>query len=65
MPHKISIIPYLDELTDQGREVGACNTIFLRSGPNGERRYIGTNTDVVGIREAFAQNVPGIYEVRI
>lgn len=56
MPHKVAIIPHLDEITPEGREVGACNTIFVRE-RNGKRIYCGTNTDVVGIRDAFYQNV--------
>lgn len=57
MPNKVAIIPHLDELTPECRDVGACNTIFLRTGPKGERLYCGANTDVVGIRESFYKNV--------
>ncbi|KAK8072878.1 hypothetical protein PG996_006226 [Apiospora saccharicola] len=58
MPNKVAIMPHLDELTEECREVGACNTIFLKQDPvTGARRYCGTNTDVVGIRESFYQNV--------
>lgn len=56
MPNKVAIMPHLDELTEECREVGACNTIFLRE-RDGRRVYCGANTDVVGIREAFYQNV--------
>lgn len=65
MPHKVSILAHLDELTPECRAVGACNTLFIRdepdaTSPTGARRvYCGTNTDVVGVREAFLQNVPG------
>lgn len=52
MPHKVAIIPYLDDLTDEGRAVGAVNTIF-RQGD----KFIGTNTDTFGVRESFYQNV--------
>lgn len=52
MPHKVAIIPYLDALTDEGKAVGAVNTIF-RQGD----LFIGTNTDTFGVREAFYQNV--------
>lgn len=64
MPHKVSILAHLDELTPECRAVGACNTMFIRdepdaSSPTGFRRvYCGTNTDVVGVRESFLQNVP-------
>jgi quinate dehydrogenase len=56
MPHKVAILSHLDELTDEGRSVGACNTIFLKQ--DGDKRiYVGTNTDVIGVRDAFTQNV--------
>jgi quinate dehydrogenase len=58
MPHKVAIIKHLDGLTPEGRDVGAVNTLFLREGPNGERLFMGTNTDVVGIRESFFRNAP-------
>lgn len=53
MPNKVSIMPYLDEITLEGETVGACNTVFKRGS-----RLVGTNTDIVGIRESFFQNVP-------
>ncbi|OCK73659.1 hypothetical protein K432DRAFT_387279 [Lepidopterella palustris CBS 459.81] len=58
MPHKVAILKHLDSLTPEGRDVGACNTLFVRTDPTTNRRlYIGTNTDVVGIRNAFYENV--------
>lgn len=55
MPYKVTIVPYLDRLTPQGRSIGAVNTIFIRE-ENGRRITYGTNTDCVGIREAILQN---------
>ncbi|KAJ9141741.1 NAD(P)-binding protein [Pleurostoma richardsiae] len=58
MPHKVSIIRHLDDLTPECRAVGACNTIFLRTDPSTGRRLLcGANTDVVGVRDAFLENV--------
>lgn len=57
MPHKVAIMQHLDELTDESRDIGACNTIFIRDLPDGRRLFCGTNTDVIGIRESFLQNV--------
>ncbi|KAH7386332.1 hypothetical protein BKA64DRAFT_628099 [Cadophora sp. MPI-SDFR-AT-0126] len=57
MPHKVNIIPYLDVLTPEGEAIGAVNTIFLRSAPDGTRLLCGTNTDCIGIREAILQNI--------
>lgn len=56
MPNKVAILPYLDELTEECRDVGACNTLFLRE-ENGRRIFCGANTDTIGIRESFYQNV--------
>ncbi|RDW80119.1 shikimate dehydrogenase substrate binding-containing protein [Coleophoma cylindrospora] len=59
MPHKVAIIPFLDEITQEGKEIGACNTVFLKE-KDGKRILVGTNTDTIGIREAFYQNLkPG------
>ncbi|KAI0400106.1 NAD(P)-binding protein [Xylaria palmicola] len=64
MPNKVAIMEHLDEMTEECREVGACNTIYFR--PEGDdaaaaggrrRRLYGTNTDVVGVRESFYRNV--------
>lgn len=57
MPNKVAIMEHLDEVTEECREVGACNTLFVRKGDGGGRVYCGANTDVVGVREAFYQNV--------
>lgn len=56
MPNKVAILPYLDEMTDECRDVGACNTLFLRE-RDGRRIFCGANTDVIGIRDSFYQNV--------
>ncbi|KAF2145130.1 uncharacterized protein K452DRAFT_135015 [Aplosporella prunicola CBS 121167] len=58
MPHKVAILSHLDALTPEGREVGACNTLFIQTdAETGKRIYTGTNTDVIGIRDSFAYNV--------
>ncbi|GAA6054847.1 hypothetical protein JCM3770_004103 [Rhodotorula araucariae] len=53
MPHKVAICQHLDELTEDGRNIGACNTVIIRKGPNGERKLVGHNTDSVGVRESL------------
>lgn len=40
IPHKQNVIPFLDELTETARAVGAVNTIYLR-----DKKLIGDNTD--------------------
>lgn len=64
MPYKVSLMSAVDEVTEEGRIIGAINTVFLRRSSDTTTetkiRYIGTNTDCIGIREAFLQNYPGI-----
>ena len=52
MPHKVTIIPHLDRLTDEGHVIGAVNTIIIVE-EGGKRTYTGTNTDCIGIRDAL------------
>ena len=52
MPHKIEVLPYLDELTDAAREIGAVNTVV-----NVDGRLIGYNTDWIGVRDYFMDAV--------
>ncbi|KAI5817243.1 hypothetical protein BZA77DRAFT_310160 [Pyronema omphalodes] len=63
MPHKVNFMKEVHELTEEGRMIGAINTVFIRRHPETkEKLYIGTNTDCIGVREAFLQNCPGILE---
>jgi len=57
MPHKVSVLPYLDHLTPEAEIVGAVNTIFFRHSDTGAREMWGMNTDVIGIRDAFLSNL--------
>jgi shikimate dehydrogenase len=53
-PYKQTIIPLLDELSDDAARVGAVNTIAFRDG-----RRIGFNTDLTGFAESFRRGLPG------
>ena len=59
MPYKVAVIPYLDDLTEEGKAIGAINTIFLdpTALQHGERRFIGTNTDCIGIQKSLSEAV--------
>lgn len=50
LPHKTSVIPYLDDITESARIIGAVNTIV-----NEEGRLIGTTTDPEGFLEGFRE----------
>ena len=52
VPHKSSVIPYLDEVTPLAQKLGAVNTIL-----NVDGRLSGTNTDISGfVRSLGALN---------
>jgi shikimate dehydrogenase len=53
IPHKESVIPYLDELDPQAARIGAVNTISRQGA-----RLTGWNTDVEGFRRALAEQFP-------
>ncbi|MFZ6052792.1 shikimate dehydrogenase family protein [Halocola ammonii] len=48
IPYKESVIPFLDELSDEAEKIGAVNTIDFRDG-----KTIGHNTDVYGFRQSI------------
>lgn len=48
IPHKISIINFLDEIDFQAKNIGAVNTVL-----NKNDKFIGFNTDIDGVFYAF------------
>lgn len=50
MPHKETIIPYLDELDETARAIGAVNTVKFENG-----KLIGLNTDIYGVVEPLTR----------
>jgi shikimate dehydrogenase len=48
IPHKEAILPLLDEVGQNAREIGAVNTVVLREG-----RLLGSNTDWLGATTAL------------
>lgn len=54
MPHKVAVIPYLDELSEAARIIGAVNTVAVRDG-----KLIGENTDGKGfVRSVKEAGIP-------
>src|SRR5690606_32959033 len=49
IPYKTDVIPFLDELTNECKEINACNCIRIKNG-----KWIGYNTDVIGFEKTFA-----------
>lgn len=56
IPHKLDIIPFLDEISPEGILIGAVNTIVPFT-KNGEVKLRGTNTDWIGLRELVQNNL--------
>jgi shikimate dehydrogenase len=50
IPHKVAIIPLLDEVEPTARNIGAVNTIVIENG-----RLIGSNTDASGALRALTE----------
>lgn len=48
IPYKTEIIPFLDEISSECREINACNCIKIEAG-----KWIGYNTDVTGFEKSF------------
>ena len=49
--NKEAVIPYLDEISDSARRIGAVNTIVNKNG-----RLYGYNTDYMGLRALILRN---------
>lgn len=52
IPHKVAVVPYLDQLADSAADVGAVNTIVSKDG-----RLVGHNTDGAGFIRALEEAV--------
>ena len=53
IPHKQAIIPLLDSISDEARQIGAVNVIRIRRDKDGKAQLEGFNSDVVGFRESL------------
>ncbi len=54
VPHKEAIMPLLDELTADARDIGAVNTVWRDAG-----KWIGGNTDMTGFLANLDAGAPG------
>ncbi len=50
-PFKEEIVPFLDDVDDAARRIGAVNLIVVEGG-----RLKGFNTDIMGVEHAFLEN---------
>ena len=61
IPYKSAIIPYLDELDTEAKEVGAVNTIQFTQ-RDGKRISKGYNTDIIGFRNSIKPFLKNYHE---
>lgn len=52
IPYKQLIIPYLDELSDEAKTIGAVNTVIIQHDDN-QIITKGYNTDIIGFRDSL------------
>ncbi|MDE6451032.1 MAG: shikimate dehydrogenase, partial [Odoribacter sp.] len=57
IPHKQNILPYLDEISDEARTIGAVNCVKIEH-RNNCPFLSGYNTDVYGFRKALLDFIP-------
>lgn len=51
IPHKLAIMPFLDEIDEEARTLGAVNTVINENG-----KLIGTNTDGLGFIQSVKEH---------
>ena len=54
LPHKMNIIPLLDNITENARNIGAVNVIKFKRGLFGKLQLEGHNSDITGFKESIA-----------
>ena len=54
LPHKKSVIPFLNKIINDAKETRSVNTIMLDKNEN----LIGENTDVFGFQAAYLKSIP-------
>ncbi|MDR3250639.1 MAG: shikimate dehydrogenase [Tannerella sp.] len=53
LPHKVNVIPLLDSITDNARNIGAVNVIKFRKGTFGKLHLEGHNSDITGFMQSI------------
>ena len=53
LPHKMNVIPLLDSITDNARNIGAVNVIKFKRGKLGKLLLEGHNSDITGFKQSI------------
>ena len=54
IPYKEQVIPYLDEIDESAKEIGAVNVIKFKKGLFGKTKLKGYNSDIIGFKESIS-----------
>ncbi len=66
IPYKKAIIPFLDDVDDVARRIGAVNTVRVEGKKNGKYVLKGYNSDIIGFRESLAPMLkPGMHKALV
>lgn len=53
IPYKQQVIPFLDEMSEEAKAIGAVNVVKVTHDENGKRHLKGFNSDVIGFVESI------------
>jgi shikimate dehydrogenase len=53
LPHKVSVMPLLDEIDKEAALIGAVNVIVFKKGRFGKIKHKGYNSDIIGFRKSI------------
>lgn len=53
IPYKQAVMPMLDSISDEAREIGAVNVVSIRRDSDGKPRLRGYNSDVIGFVDSI------------
>ena len=56
IPHKVSILPFMDEITDEVKKIGALNVVKINR-QNNKIHLTGYNTDVYGFEKSLLEQI--------
>ncbi|MDR0331974.1 MAG: shikimate dehydrogenase [Dysgonamonadaceae bacterium] len=54
IPYKEKVMPFLDEISAEAREIGAVNTIKINRIADNEYNLVGDNTDYIGFKNSIS-----------
>jgi shikimate dehydrogenase len=54
LPYKTQVMPFLDEIAEDARLIGAVNVIVFKRGSFGKLRLKGYNSDIIGFKQSIA-----------